>query len=175
MFVPPQLSETQHVILPANEANRTQVMTDTSAKPETVTTLQLDTRGPTRLDPGLDSAALSAGTSLTDTHVTIQQLAPAQASAFVAGLGVPLAGSPQWLHFTGATCGVTRSRTTSSDAPRQERPRGAEADRSDVKGDGGSRILTSSGHHPASRLGRHRCTACTARPFCTRALLTSVF
>jgi len=80
-FVLPQLSETQHMALPISEASLSQVMSDISTKPETATTPQLDTEGPTRLDPGLGSAVLSAGTSLTGIHITTQQLVPAQASA----------------------------------------------------------------------------------------------
>jgi len=62
MFVPPQLSEIQHVALPTSEANQTQTISDISAKPETETTQQLETVGPTRLDPGLGSAAFPART-----------------------------------------------------------------------------------------------------------------
>ena len=77
---------------------------------------------------------------------------------------------PHWTQLYGVRCS---GRTTSSDAPHQEHPSGAKADRSGVKGDGGSRILNSPGHHPASRLGRHRCSACTSSSyFC---LLSSIF
>jgi len=82
LFVPPQLSETQSVALPTSEDNQTQFISDTSLKPEMETTTPLDTLGPTRQDPGLDSAALSARTPLAGTHTTFQELAPAQASAF---------------------------------------------------------------------------------------------
>jgi len=47
-------------------------------------TTPLDTLGPTRQDPRLDSAALSARTPLAGTHTTSQELAPAQVSAFSA-------------------------------------------------------------------------------------------
>jgi len=83
MFIPPQLSETQTVALTAAEANRAQITLDISTTPEVETTQQLDIEGPTRLDPGLDSAALTASISSTGTHTTSQQLAPAQASAFI--------------------------------------------------------------------------------------------
>jgi len=56
-------------------------MSDISIKPETITNPQLDIEGPTRLDPGLGSATLSVGMASTGTHITSQQLAPAQASA----------------------------------------------------------------------------------------------
>jgi len=82
LFVPPQLSETQSVALPTSETNLTQSISDITAKPEMETTTPLDTLGPTRQDPGLDSAALSARTPSTDTYTPSQQLAPTQASAF---------------------------------------------------------------------------------------------
>jgi len=61
MFVLPQLSDTEHEALPTFEANLPQTGIDTSIKPETPFNLQLDTKGPTRLGPGLGSAAVSAG------------------------------------------------------------------------------------------------------------------
>jgi len=83
MFVPPQLSDTEHEALPLAEASQTQLQTglSISTKPEMLSNPQLDTRGPTRLDPGLGSAALSVGATLTGTHLATQQLAPAQPSA----------------------------------------------------------------------------------------------
>jgi len=62
LFVPPQLSETQSVALPTSEANQTQLLPDIPAKPDMETTTQLETEGLATLDPGLDSAALSART-----------------------------------------------------------------------------------------------------------------
>jgi len=83
IFIPQQLSETQTVALTTAEANRAQTRTDKPTKPNVETTQQLDTVGPTRLDPDLDSAALTARAPLTDTYTTSQQLMPAQASAFI--------------------------------------------------------------------------------------------
>jgi len=83
MFVPPLLSEQEHIALPIAEASPPQIMSNISTKPETVTNPQLDAEGPTRLDPGLGSATLSVGTAFTGTHSTTQQLAPAQASASI--------------------------------------------------------------------------------------------
>jgi len=54
-----------------------------SAKPEVETTQQLETVGPTKLDPGLGSATFPARTLSSSTHIT-QQLAPSQASASTA-------------------------------------------------------------------------------------------
>jgi len=82
LLVPLQLSETQSVALPTSEANQPRFISDTSAKPEMETITPLDTVGPTRQDPGLDSAALSARLPLAGTPTTSQDLAPAQASAF---------------------------------------------------------------------------------------------
>jgi len=45
--------------------------------------IQLDAQGPTRPDPDLDSAPSTARPSSTGTPLTIQQLAPVQASAFI--------------------------------------------------------------------------------------------
>jgi len=81
MFVPPLLSEQEHIALPIAEASHLQSMSDISTKPEIYTSPQLDIEGPTRLDPGLGSATLSVGTTCTGTHSMTQQLAPAQASA----------------------------------------------------------------------------------------------
>ena len=81
MFVPPQLSETEHIAPPVTEASLPQTTSSIPAKPEILSTPPLDTEGPTRLDPGLGSATLSAGTILAGTHITAQQLAPAPASA----------------------------------------------------------------------------------------------
>jgi len=83
MFVPPQLSETEHVALPVTEADLTQTLSDVPSKPEIVATPPLDIEGPTRLDPGLGSAALSVGATLTGAHVTAQQLVTAHASAVI--------------------------------------------------------------------------------------------
>jgi len=82
-FIPQQLSETQSVAAATAEANRAQTAPDTSTKPDVEITLQLDIQGPTRLDPGLDSAALTVRTSLSGTHPTTQQIVPAQVSAFI--------------------------------------------------------------------------------------------
>jgi len=101
MFVPPQLSDTKHEALPIPEASQPQTGLDTSTKLETLVNPQLDTKGPTRLDPGLGSATLSVGATLTGTHLATQQLAPAQASAVISGrfppadtVGPPSAVSP---------------------------------------------------------------------------------
>jgi len=85
MFVPPQLNDMEHEALPLAEASRTQPQTGPSAstKPEMLSNPQLDTRGPTRLDPGLGSATLSVGATPTGTHLATQQLAPAQPSAVI--------------------------------------------------------------------------------------------
>jgi len=82
-FIPQQLSETQSVAVATAEANRAQITSDISTKPDVEFHPQLDSQGPTRLDPGLDSAALTARTLPTGTYPTTQQLAPAQASAFI--------------------------------------------------------------------------------------------
>ena len=81
MFVPPLLSKQEHIALPIAEASQPQSMSDISTKPETVPNPQLDTEGPTRLDPGLGSVTLSVGPALTGILTTIPQVAPAQASA----------------------------------------------------------------------------------------------
>jgi len=44
---------------------------------------QLYAKGPTRPDPDLDSAPSTASLPLIGTHLTTQQLAPAQASAYI--------------------------------------------------------------------------------------------
>jgi len=64
MFVPPQLSDTEHEALPLAEASRTQLQTglSISPQPEMLSNPQLDIIGPTRLDPGLGSAPASVGT-----------------------------------------------------------------------------------------------------------------
>jgi len=72
MFVPPQLSDTEYEALPVLEASQSQVGLDISAKPETALNPQLDTEGPTRLDPGLGLATLSVGATLTGTHLVTQ-------------------------------------------------------------------------------------------------------
>jgi len=72
MFVPPQLSDTEYEALPILEASQSQVGLDISAKPETALNPQLDTEGPTRLDPGLGLATLSVGATLTGTHLVTQ-------------------------------------------------------------------------------------------------------
>jgi len=63
MFVPSQLSDTEHEALPLAEASQTQPRTglSISTQPEMLSNPQLDTRGPTRLDPGLGSAPASVG------------------------------------------------------------------------------------------------------------------
>ena len=65
MFVPPQLSDTEHEALPLAEANRTQLQTglSISTQPEMLSNPQLDITGPTRLDPGLGSAPVSVEVS----------------------------------------------------------------------------------------------------------------
>jgi len=82
-FIPQQLSITQSVAAATAEANHAQTTQDISTKPDVEINLQLDIQGPTRLDPGLDSAALTARTLPTGIYRTTQQLAPAQASAFI--------------------------------------------------------------------------------------------
>jgi len=61
MFVPPPLSDTEHEAPPLAEASRTQLQTglSTFTHPEMLSNPQLDTTGPTRLDPGLGSAPVS--------------------------------------------------------------------------------------------------------------------
>ena len=83
MFIPQQLSETQSVAAATAETNRAQTTLDISTKPDAEIPPQLDTEGPTRFDPDLDSATLTARTPLTGIHTTSQQLAPVQASAFI--------------------------------------------------------------------------------------------
>ena len=83
MFIPQQLSETQTVAAATAEANCAQITLDISVAPDVEITPQLDTEGPTTLDPGLGSATLTASTPPTGTHTTSQQLAPVQASAFI--------------------------------------------------------------------------------------------
>jgi len=63
-FIPQQLSKTQTVAAATAEANRAQTALDISAKPDVETTQQLETTGPTRLDPDLDSATLTASSLL---------------------------------------------------------------------------------------------------------------
>jgi len=82
-FIPPQLSITQSVAAATAEANRALITPDISTKPDVEIHPQLDTEGPTRPDPDLDSAPSTASPSSADIHPTTQQLAPAQASAFI--------------------------------------------------------------------------------------------
>jgi len=56
-FIPQQLSITQSVATATAEANRALLTSDISTKPDVEFHPQLDSQGPTRLDPGLDSAA----------------------------------------------------------------------------------------------------------------------
>ena len=81
LFVPPQLSDTEHTALPVTEASLSQTTLSASTKPETVSTSLLDFEGPTRFDPGLGSATLSVGSAFTGIPTTTSQVAPAQASA----------------------------------------------------------------------------------------------
>jgi len=82
-FIPHPLSEIQSVATATAEANRAPTTQDISTKPDVETDPQLDIQKPTRFDPDLDSAALTARTPPTGIHITTQQLAPAQASAFI--------------------------------------------------------------------------------------------
>ena len=59
MFVPPLLSDQEHIALPIAEASQSQIMSDISTNPETLTNPLLDLKGPTRFDPDLGSAAVS--------------------------------------------------------------------------------------------------------------------
>ena len=61
MFVPPLLSDQEHIALPIAEASPLQIMSDTSTNPETETNPLLDLKGPTRFDPDLGSATVSVG------------------------------------------------------------------------------------------------------------------
>ena len=78
-----QLSTIQSVATATAEANRVLVTPDISTKPDVEIHPQLDIQGPTRPDPDLDSAPSTASLLLTGTHLTTQQLAPAQASASI--------------------------------------------------------------------------------------------
>ena len=82
-FIPPQLSITQSVATATAEANRASTTSDISTKPDAEIRSHLDIQGPTRPDPDLDSAPSTASPSFTGIHPTTQQLAPAQASAFI--------------------------------------------------------------------------------------------
>jgi len=82
-FIPQQLSMFQPVAAATAEANRTSITPDISTKPDVEIHPQLDTEGPTRFDPDLDSAPSTASLPSTGIHPTTQQLAPAQASAFI--------------------------------------------------------------------------------------------
>jgi len=62
MFVPPLLSDQEHIALPKAEASQSQIMSDTSTNPEILTNPSLDFKGPTRFDPDLGSATVSVGT-----------------------------------------------------------------------------------------------------------------
>jgi len=82
-FIPQQLSTIQSVATATAEANHASTTSDISTKPDVDIHPQLDTQGPTRPDPDLDSAPSTASPSSTGTHLTIQLLAPAQASASI--------------------------------------------------------------------------------------------
>jgi len=84
-FISSQLSThtIQSVATATAEANRALATSDISTKPDVETNPQLDIQGPTRPDPDLDSAPSTASLPSTGTHTTTQQLAPAQASAFI--------------------------------------------------------------------------------------------
>jgi len=116
MFVPPQLSDTEHVALLLAEANQSQTTLDISTKPEMPINPQLDTEGPTRLDPGLGSATLSAGITLTGTHLTTQTLAPTQASAATPGQFPPTdtVGPPSAVSY-GRDIPITGNQTSQLD------------------------------------------------------------
>jgi len=82
-FISSQLSTIQSVAAATAEANRASTTSDISTKPDVEILPQLDIQGPTRPDPDLDSAPSTASPSSTGIHTTTQQLAPAQASAFI--------------------------------------------------------------------------------------------
>jgi len=82
-FIPPQLSMIQSVAAATAEANRASTAPNISTRPDVEIHPQLDTEGPTRPDPDLDSASSTASLLSTGTHPTTQQLAPAQASASI--------------------------------------------------------------------------------------------
>jgi len=82
-FISSQLSTTQSVATAMAEANRALTTSSIPTKPDVEIHPQLDTQGPTRPDPDLDSAPSTASLPLTGTHLTTQQLAPVQASAFI--------------------------------------------------------------------------------------------
>jgi len=82
-FISSQLSIIQSVATATAEANRALATYDISTKPDVEIHPQLDIQGPTRPDPDLDSAPSTASPSSTGIYSTTQQLAPAQASAFI--------------------------------------------------------------------------------------------
>jgi len=82
-FIPQQLSTTQFVAAATAEANRALITPDISTKPDVEIHPQLDTEGPTRFDPDLDSAPSTASLPSTGIYPTTQQLAPVPASAFI--------------------------------------------------------------------------------------------
>jgi len=82
-FISSQLSIIQSVAAATAEANCALTTSDISTKPDVEIHPQLDAQGPTRPDPDLDSAPSTASLPLTGTHLTTQQLAPAQASASI--------------------------------------------------------------------------------------------
>jgi len=82
-FIPSQLSITQSVAAATAEANCALTTPDISTKPDVEIHPRLDIQGPTRPDPDLDSAPSTASPSSMGTYSTTQQLAPAQASAFI--------------------------------------------------------------------------------------------
>jgi len=61
IVVPPQLSDSEQMALPVTEANQSQAALSTTAKPEILVSTPSDFEGPTRLDPGLGSAAMPVG------------------------------------------------------------------------------------------------------------------
>jgi len=62
MFVPPLLSDQEHIALPIAEASHSQIMSDISTNPEIDANSSLDLKGPTRFDPDLGSATVPVGT-----------------------------------------------------------------------------------------------------------------
>jgi len=57
MFVPPLLSEQEHIALPIAEASQSQIISDIPTNASSL----LDLKGPTRFDPDLGSATVSVG------------------------------------------------------------------------------------------------------------------
>jgi len=71
-FISSQLSTIQSVAAATAEANRAFPTPDISTKPDVEIYPQLDTKGPTRPDPDLDSAPSTASLPLTGIHPTTQ-------------------------------------------------------------------------------------------------------